>query len=365
MIGKESEECPQKEKNKFMMKYEDTVDNLIFLDDEQQKPLNKLDEEDFPCKNFCFQGPSGSGKTIVAIKCCNKLIEKYLKKGSERINVYAIANDDNRCNMQLTDVFEKNIYRHEKVCLKCSMLSEILEDSGIEKANNENYISHLWNFINKRHVGQPCIIIMDECIADTAWTNLHPPGYPKAEHEPASNYPNLISCFSPINKQPYKEYKGMVNAGGYFFTKTFRKRYRNSEKILYLSKFFVEKSNKCIKVQEELVPCLAGKHPIWIDIEGETKPIPFAVDEMKKLISGFQKSQTVLVYDVFLEDAYKANFQEAWANSKTFLTWQQFTGCESDAVVYISNGCAGRKKKKILFDPRRGDCSLILSTQSS
>merc|ERR1719342_1861288 len=59
----------------------------------------------------------------------------------------------------------------------------------------------------------------------------------------------------------------MVNAGGYFFTKTFRKRYRNSEKILYLSKFFVENSNKCLKVQ--------------------------------------------------------------------------FTGCESDAVVYISNGCAG------------------------
>ena len=58
--------------------------------------------------------------------------------------------------------------------------------------------------------------------------------------------------------------------------------------------------------------------PIWIDIEGETKPIPFAVDEMKKLISGFQKSQTVLVYDVFLEDAYKANFQEAWQIQKLF-----------------------------------------------
>ena len=92
----------------------------------------------------------------------------------------------------------------------------------------------------------------------------------------------------------------MVNAGGYFFTKTFRKRYRNSEKILNLSKFFVEKSNKCIK---ELVPCLAGKHPVWIDIEGDSNLIHFAVDEMKKLISVFQKSQTILVYDVCLEDA--------------------------------------------------------------
>ena len=112
-----------------------------------------------------------------------------------------------------------------------------------------------------------------------------------------------------------------------------------------MSKFFVEKSNKCIKVQEELVPCLAGKHPVWMDIEGDSNLIHFAVDEMKKLISVFQKSQTILVYDVCLEDAFKENFQEAWANSKTFLTWQQFTGCESDAVVYISNGCAGRNKQ--------------------
>ena len=90
MIGAEFEEFPQKAINNFVVNYEETVDTLIFLNEKQQSILRTLDEN-MEIKNFALKGPSGSGKTILGIKIVNKLIERYLLQGNERIFVYALA----------------------------------------------------------------------------------------------------------------------------------------------------------------------------------------------------------------------------------------------------------------------------------
>ena len=62
--------------NKYFINYQETVDNLILFDENQQNILENFDKN--PEKgNRAFYGPFGSGKTSVAIKCCNKLLERY------------------------------------------------------------------------------------------------------------------------------------------------------------------------------------------------------------------------------------------------------------------------------------------------
>ena len=137
MIGKESVEASPKEINNYLVNYEETVDNLIFLDKEQQEALLKLNGDNPKIRNFAFKGPFGSGKTTLAIKCCNKLIDKYLSQGEEKIFVYAIANNEYMEEMILTSFLKDNIIPCDgRVFLKCARFSEIKNELNMRSCVN-------------------------------------------------------------------------------------------------------------------------------------------------------------------------------------------------------------------------------------
>ena len=102
MIGKETDEFSIKEMNNYVLGFEEKVGSLILLDKDQKSFLDKIDEN-ANMKNFALKGPSGSGKTIIAMKCCNKLIDKYVKTSINKIFVYALVFNKFASNRSYSD----------------------------------------------------------------------------------------------------------------------------------------------------------------------------------------------------------------------------------------------------------------------
>ena len=60
-----------------MIKYQENIEKqLILFNDDQRKIVKKLAESN-KIKSFCFSGGAGTGKTLMAVKCCNELLERY------------------------------------------------------------------------------------------------------------------------------------------------------------------------------------------------------------------------------------------------------------------------------------------------
>ena len=116
--------------NKYIISFENTVDTLLFLDEDQQSLLSTLDEDLPKIKHFALKGPSGSGKTIISIKIANKLIDRYLCKKVEKVFIYAGAMKQVEKGMKLTKYFENNIIQQdtEKVVCFFKKFSEIKSD---------------------------------------------------------------------------------------------------------------------------------------------------------------------------------------------------------------------------------------------
>ena len=88
--------------NNYVLGFEEKVGSLILLDKDQKSFLDKIDEN-ANMKNFALKGPSGSGKTIIAMKCCNKLIDKYVKTSINKIFVYALVFNKFASNRSYSD----------------------------------------------------------------------------------------------------------------------------------------------------------------------------------------------------------------------------------------------------------------------
>jgi len=281
--------------NKFIINYESTVDTLLFLDEDQQSLLGALDEDPPKWNNFALRGPSGSGKTIISIKIVNKLIDRYLMKGEEKVFVYATSFGYHGDDMKLIRYFRNNIIKQdeEKIVSSVKSFSKILSDFNIEKeyANPSANICDLCDAVKKKHGNHPVIIVIDECLATKDdetkgdWSELCP-------YSPDDKF-HMILAFSPINKHIYSD-APLVDfkvLNGDFKEKTLWKRYRNSHEIQTLIKFInSEYSDKCRNFEVKFAPPLSisSSLPVWIDVGDKHHLLSSAIETIKKL--HYQKS---------------------------------------------------------------------------
>ena len=349
MIGAEFEEFPQKAVNNFVVNYEETVDTLIFLDEKQQSILRTLDKNK-EIKNFALQGSSGSGKTIIAIKIVNKLIERYLGLGHEKIFVYALAYHCKKHigkinEMKLTTYFRNNINKQnsEKTICSYKMISEILEEVNIEW--NTGHIQLLCEAIQKIHGRNPVIIFIDECErspGDTLddWRSLCPPGAPDPRAVLADNF-HLILSFAPIQRFCNNgSLDDLSPTTAWFLVKVLDTRYRNSDKIQQLIRFLLLGNHGYLQIEnEKSAPSVSGSVPVWIDVGDNHRLIPQSVETIRS--QHFQQSdkhQQYLLHDEGLDAGILNDTMLCWVDSGTFLNWESFIGCEAMSVIFLTCG---------------------------
>ena len=83
-----------------------------------------------------------------------------------------------------------------------------------------------------------------------------------------------------------------------FYTKVLKTRYRNSHSIQQLSKFFSKLDNgSCLQVEENDSPCFSGSTPIWIDVRDNPYLLEAAIQRLKECTSMFSKTQKCILYD--------------------------------------------------------------------
>lgn len=332
--------------NKYFINYQETVDNLILFDEYQQKALNNFDEK----RNFAFYGPFGSGKTSVAIKCCNKLIKKYSKDEQKtNIFVYAIVFDSTK-EMKLINTLRENIHKKDNVTLRCETFSNLLSETNfgrgyLKKAVNfsskvifgdsiEKKIQAILRHLETKHSGHPCIFLFDE--AQLLLSDFERFKWSDLSLNSSANH-HVIFCFSPIQK--YSGQYIQVELDDSYNSATFRSRYRNSQKIQQLCRFLSNSSSNSLIIEEEKnIPCLQGDQPVWIDIGDNHDLIMDAVRRLKTDTTKYPKQETLLLHDDTVNENILKRIKEAWGEHLPMCNWRNYVGCESDAVVYVSNG---------------------------
>lgn len=129
-----------------------------------------------------------------------------------------------------------------------------------------------------------------------------------------------------------------IKLGNSFYKKTFIGRYRNSLNIQNLSRLLAKTSKNCLNIVEENIPCLQGDIPVWIDVGGNHDLLQDAVKKLKSYTTKFANEQIMLLYDGSLHKEIIRKIKEAWGVQSLMVKWEDYVGCECDAVVYISSG---------------------------
>ena len=294
-------------------------------------------------RNYAFYGPFGSGKTSVAIKCCNKLIQKYSKdEGVTHIYVYAIVFDVTTA-IKFIKTFKENIHHTEKVTVRCETFSTLLTETTYKKISIDSFfggesrkdkIQSVLTHFEKKHTGHPCIFFFDE--AQLLFSDYNGRRKDWSGLRLKSDKNHVIFCFSPIQK--YSGGYVKVKLGDTFYSETFMYRYRNCLKIQQFSMFLSKKSTNNLNIDEERnIPCIQGDQPRWIDVGNTHYLIGNALKKLKSYTTKYSKDQTVLLYDDSLNDEMLTKINEA-QGTLPMCNWREYVGCECDAVIYVSNG---------------------------
>ena len=274
---------------------------------------------------------------------CNRLIQKYSNDETvEKVFVFAIVFNGAK-NMELIKTFQRNIHdRSSKVTVNCMSLTDLIREACYKKPwykileGTKDMIQSLVSYLETKFSPHPCVILFDEVQL----------GYTDLLFFPKSNWSNLrtktmthiVFCFSPMQK-----YIGRylhVKLDSSFYTKTFKRRYRNSERIqelaIYLSKMNRRFQNSLTLESEENVPCLQGQQILWIDVGDNFDCIEKAVEKLKNMAK-FPKEENILLHDD-LSDDILTKVEAAWPDYRTRKNVKEYIGCECDSLIYISTG---------------------------
>ena len=200
-----------------------------------------------------------------------------------------------------------------------------LTENILGELTKEN-INSLLSSLESKHDGSPCIFFIDEAqlmlrdFNNKDWTDLSPKG----------ENTHVIFCFSPIQK--YSGDYVHVELDDTFQSTIFRRRYRNCQEIQQLSRFLSKKSENCLNLNEENIPCLQGDHPVWIDLGSDYDHLENAVKKLKSHTTMYPKSEVVLLYDDTLNDEILRKIKKAWGENWAMFNWKDYVGCECDAV---------------------------------
>ena len=267
----------------WMMKYQDGIEKeLVIFNFDQRKTVKRL-TEDNEIKNFSFSGGPGTGKTLMAIECCKRLLERYERFGVKKVVVYVTTMWAGvKDAAPLMEFYRNQIENCSNIHFKS--LDRLSQDLGVKnkienpysRFGREQYMKGMIKVINevsrklkKCHIDDPVIFICDEILYknDESYDEfLIPPGYQTNIKKPSSIV-NLILAYNPASKHTMKI---LPDASSSVLEKQFLLRYRSTEKIQKLTQFVSKRGNKSF-VDEELVPCVPGDFPEWINIQWDNE----------------------------------------------------------------------------------------------
>ena len=185
--------------------------------------------------------------------------------------VYAIAFDEAyiKDEMKLTRYFENNIIHYNSGNVVCKMFYEILEEFNIERNDMDpsGDIQLLCKAIWKKHgKHHPVILFIDECEAFKKgenrgdWSSLCPQSAFDPQDACKENL-HLILSFTPLQRLIIGNIFTDVSLNmNWFFIRELDTRYRNSDKIQQLIRFFnIKESHRCLNMSNEKeAPCVSG-----------------------------------------------------------------------------------------------------------
>ena len=204
-------------------------------------------------------------------------------------------------------------------------------------------VKALLTHLETKHEEHPCIVLFDETqlvlgdliLGKSNWTDLCF----------GSNNCHVIFCFSPLQK--YCGDYVYVKLSESFYSKTFKRGYRNSQKIQQLTEFLSKNNGNPLNLHgEENFPCVQGEQPVWIDMGSNHDDIGDAVRKLKSYTSKYPKEQVMLLYDEALDEVMIRKLRDSWDEGwtdqqvcrETMFQWKDYIGCECDAVVYVTSG---------------------------
>ena len=337
----------------WMIKYQDSIEKqLIIFNQHQRKIVSKLSDSN-RIKNFSFCGGAGTGKTLMAIKCCNSLLERYKNC---KVQVYLTTMTQwlfsvNRGLEESEPVLKLiceniNTDRRENVQLKMGPLRDICKEMGIVIPDkNDDYIRHICSIINSlaqklkaKHQNVPVILLVDEIWYDQ--NDIHgdakiltPPGHEDDITDPGSIV-HLILAHNPVSQGslqfPETSSKGVLNS-------TFTLRYRNTIEIQKLSQL-VTQGSFYPDLEEEHVPRVAGDIPCWINLgdwdDSKMSLLQSSLDQM--MTKTGNSDDVILLYHPELP----VSMREYLLNNATTATLvtTSCAGAEWDSVIYVGYG---------------------------
>ena len=350
-----------KEQKVWMLKYEENIEKqLIMFDEEQREVLNNF-ESNHDIKHFAFRGGSGTGKTIVALKCIDLLKRRYIKQGHTDIFVYALTcqeEPDRGTLLPLLQDFRDNI---SSCPTRCETMQELVSD--FENLPIENLDQSIWHLTTWKsgptdlvdrlqslveslkfiHQGNPIILFLDEIYESESHNLL---GFDFSKFG-VNGLLNIVMVFNPILQTHHSNDELEVpihepSSVG-LITKTFVKRYRNSEKIQRLTKFVGNKLDIYLKTDEENASCVPGKYPVYIDLGFKSTGIKYKLERALKTVLELTEDNDIrLLYDGHFEEEVSSFLKKRPLNhfKKKIIVQDEkyYRGCESDVVVYIGSG---------------------------
>ena len=364
LIGRGNRSINSKVQTDWMINYEDNVEKqLIMLNEEQREILHNLFLYS-SVKNFSFAGGPGTGKSILALRCINILVKRYVEDGEgiENIFVYAVTcqrrprpNPKPSQNLDLINYFKNNILMLDRVICICSTFREIcrnldIEDKDFKCAKMPEKVNLLSKKLKMNHKGQPVILFLDEISAfgteTLDWSSVSPPGCFLDKSSPGETL-NLILAFNPIAQSQKHKIKVTLpedNQKG-FISKELYLRYRNTEKIQKITKFIGDTMNIYYQTDKKEIfgAGLSGVFPVWIDLGCEDLLDTKLLAAIKQIISRgkmIPQSELRVLYDGGVSQSILSFLEndDDLRNKVKFENEKDFRGCECTGVIYIGAG---------------------------